>query len=117
MLNRQKLLTFLQTIGNSIFHITWIKKNGDERSANARLKVYTKIKGTGKPNNQLDNSYVTIYLMGKESGYRKLNLETVKSIKARGSTYTITPDPILQTIDLTSTNKSLPNNVTSIATH
>ena len=116
MLNRQKLLIFLQSIGGSIFHITWIKKNGDERSANARLKVKSKIKGTGKSSSKLDNSYITIWLMGKEEGYRNLNLATVKSIKTRGQTYAVVPEPIVETFDLTSTTQKLTDNVVSIKT-
>lgn len=116
MLNRQKLLTFLQTIGNSIFHITWIKKNGEERSANARLKVKSKLKGTGKSASKLENSYITIWLMGKEQGYRNLNLATVKSIKTRGSTYTVTPEPIIETFDLTSTTQEISDNVIAYTT-
>lgn len=115
-MHRTKLLNFLRTLRGTIFHITWIKKNGDTSSANARLRVKQHVKGTGKAVAQPSNSYITIWKMGKNGGYRNLNLDTVRSIKSKGKTYQVNPDPITEHVDLTTTNKKVSNNVITIKT-
>ena len=111
MLHRTKLQTILQRLGNAIFHIKWIKKDGSERSANARLRVRKGIKGTGRRINQPHNANVSIYLMGNESGYRTLNLDTVRSLSCYGIKAKITPDPIENNVDLALTELDQPDNV------
>lgn len=115
-MHRTKLLQYLQTLHGSIFSITWIKKNGDIRTANARMHVRKHAKGTGKSISKQDNAYITIWLMGKERGYRSLNLDTVMQITAYGRTHNITPEPITAHVDLTTTIQPIPDNVISIKT-
>ncbi len=94
MLHRTKLHQIIQRLGHAIFHITWIKKDGTERKANVRCKVIKGINGKGKRINRANNANISIYLMGNETGYRTLNLNTVRSLKCYGYNATITPDPI-----------------------
>ena len=115
-MHRTKLLQYIKSLKGTIFNITWIKKNGEIRNANARMQVRTHAKGTGKSNSKRDNAYITIWLMGKERGYRSLNLDTVMQIKANGATHKITPDPITAHVDLTRTTQPIPDNVISIKT-
>ncbi len=53
--------------------------------------------------------------MGNETGYRTLNLDTVKSIKCYGIKANVTPEPIEQTFDLSLTQQDQPNNVLEFA--
>ena len=66
MLHRTKLHQILKRLGHAIFHVSWIKKDGSERTANARCKVRKGIKGTGRRVNQTHNANISIYLMGNE---------------------------------------------------
>ena len=113
MMHRTKLLEFLRSLTN-IFNITWIKKNGDIRNANVRLRVRKNLKG-GKSVAKPNNSYITIWLMGKSSGYRILNLDTVLQVRANNKVYNIQPEPITEHIDLTTTSNQ-PDNVIAIKT-
>ena len=114
-MHRTKLLEFLRSLQGSIFNITWIKKNGDIRTANARMHVRKHTKGTGKSIAKPDNSYITIWLMGKNGGYRTLNLDTVLQVRGYGRIYNIKPQPITEHIDLTTTTSKQPDNIVSLA--
>ena len=115
-MHRTKLLEFLRSLQGSIFNITWIKKNGDIRTANARMHVRKHTKGTGKSISNSSNAYITVWLMGKERGYRSLNLDTVLQVRGYGRIYNIKPQPITELIDLTTTNSNQPNNVIAYTT-
>jgi hypothetical protein len=84
MPHREQLRTIIARLGNKIFHVRWTKKDGSERSANVRAQVIKGHTGTGRRVNQPDNNYLSIYLMGNETGYRTLNLDTVKDITCYG---------------------------------
>tara|TARA_A100001037_G_C14625835_1_gene403612 strand:+ start:88 stop:423 length:336 start_codon:yes stop_codon:yes gene_type:complete len=107
-------------MGHRVFNITWIKKDGSIRNANVRRKVTRYLKGGKPPGN--NNAFIAIYLMPKmtgntflhESGYRLLNLETIQQITTNGERFEVTPEPIIQSIDLSITKKKVPNNVTPI---
>ncbi len=49
--------------------------------------------------------------MGNESGYRTLNLDTVRSLSCYGIEAKITPDPIENNVDLALTELDQPDNV------
>ena len=117
-MHRTKLLQILQQFGTQIFNVCWIKKDGSERCANVRLGVTKHLKG-GKSNANAGNSFIPVYLMWTmdgntfqaEAGYRMLNLNTIRSINGNR----VTPDPIFTDIDLTTTDKNVPNNVIAIS--
>jgi hypothetical protein len=80
--------SFKSLIGNSIFSLKFIKKDGTEREMRATLNP-TLIPESDKPKQELtaeeiaekqqkdaENPYVTVYDCDKE-GWRKINLETV----------------------------------------
>lgn len=122
-LHRTKIKNFLRSLHGQIFHVCWVKKDGSTRQANARLSVAKNLKRRVSSEN-LSLPYVTIYLMWKmdgesfiaESGYRKLNLDTIKYIGAFNSHWTICPEPITQSVDLTTTHQHTPNNVIAMQT-
>lgn len=121
MLNRQKILSFISSLGGRIFNITWIKKDGSVRNANVRRKVKRYLNG-GKGSASNSNSLLHVYLMPKmlgdtfhhESGYRSVNLETIKQISIDGQTYDVTPEPIESFVNLSDTTKPVEQNIISI---
>lgn len=121
MLNRQKLLSFIASLGGKIFNITWIKKDGSIRNANVRRKVTRYLKG-GKGSASKSNSLLHVYLMPKmlghtfhhESGYRSVNLETIKQISIDGHTYNVCPEPIESFVNLSDTAKPVKSNIIEI---
>ena len=122
IIHRSKLMMFIQSIKGKIVHVKWYKKDGSLRSANVRTGVYQKLKG-GAGSAKSTNSYITVYLMWQmdgasfkaESGYRNLNLNTISSITYNNYTYEITPQPILNTIDLSLTTDTVPDNLLQLA--
>tara|TARA_A200000113_G_C8758953_1_gene320430 strand:- start:286 stop:645 length:360 start_codon:yes stop_codon:yes gene_type:complete len=118
-MHRTKLLQIIQELRGQIFNVCWVKKNGDERCANVRLGVTKHLKGGKSPANA-SNSFIPVFLMWNmdgntfrsESGYRMLNLNTIRSINGTR----VTPDPIFNEIDLTTTTtKEQPNNLIAIS--
>lgn len=103
MLNRSKVIQIIKALGNQIFGVTFIKKNGETRTMSCRARVGkyttgTNPGGSAKPN----NSQITVYEMvgkpGKEN-YRSVNLETISRITCYGITADVTPDPIVEHVD------------------
>ena len=117
-MHRTKLLQIIQELRGQIFHVCWIKKNGDERCANVRLGVTKHLKSGQSPANA-GNSFIPVFLMWSmngdtfraESGYRMLNLNTIRSINGTQ----VTPDPIFNDIDLTTTTKNVTDNIIAIS--
>ncbi len=120
VLNRIKLYTFIRALGNTIFNITWIKKDGSIRNANVRQSVKLirkskRISVVAQPN----SAYLLLYLMPNmqgntflyESGFRLVNLSTITQITTKGSSHQITPEPITQTFDLNMSDFESPNNL------
>ena len=124
-MHRTKLLELIKHLKGKIFHITWLTKKGELRTSNARRLVSKGIKGTGKRRiNQTNNSLIGIYILptlkGNQwdfrSGWRSLNLDTVQSIRCNNVTHQITPDPITNWVDTTTTTSKIKNNVVNIKT-
>ena len=102
-LNRTKLLQEIRKLKHRIFTVSWLKKNGERRRANARTGVYNFRKGLKESPSSVQHSMLTVYLMWvmegdtfkAEKGYRSLNLETINWINMNGKHYEIHPKPIL----------------------
>ena len=104
MLHRSKILQIIKALRNQIFSVKFIKKNGDVRTMSCRARVSKYVTGSNpggssKPN----NSQINVYEMVGKSGsthYRSVNLDTITEIKCYGITATVTPDPIIQYLDI-----------------
>jgi hypothetical protein len=72
-------------IGTRFFSVTFTKKDGTERTINARLGVKKHLKGGEKSYNNNDFNYLTVYSV-KDKGYRTVNLDTIKEIKLNNRT-------------------------------
>ena len=69
-------------VGNKIFTITFIKKDGSERVMNCRYKVTKHLRGGVSTTKHI--SYLTTVYDLQANGYRNINLETVISLKVDG---------------------------------
>ncbi len=86
-LSRFKVNEFIQATGGKIFSCTFTKKDGTKRGMVARLGVHKNLKG-GKNGQSSKNSLVTVFDM-LNGGYRMINLETLISLKIRGTHYQV----------------------------
>ncbi len=87
-LNRWKVGSIIKNTNGKIFSAKFVKKNGDIRDITCRLETETGKKGTGVSPEKLDNPYISVYDMQKE-GYRLINLQTIRSIKAEREEYLV----------------------------
>ena len=87
-LNRWKVESIIKNTNGKIFSAKFVKKNVDIRDITCRLETETGKKGTGVSPEKLDNPYICVYDMQKE-GYRLINLQTIRSIKAEREEYLV----------------------------
>ena len=71
-----------------IFTAVFIKKDGTERTMNARLGVKKYLKGGSLRYDAKEMGYVPVYDI-QVKGYRMLNTATVKELKIGGKKYTV----------------------------
>ncbi len=73
---------------SDIINVKFIKKDGTLRSMNCRAHV--KVNLSTNPNKKVfvDSQHITVYDMISK-GYRKINIDTIQSIKKYGTEYTI----------------------------
>jgi len=64
-----------------IFSVIFTKKNGDERKMLCRLDVKKHLKGGKKSYDAESLNHLTVYSLDSK-GYRTINLNTLKQIKA-----------------------------------
>lgn len=73
---------------SDIINVKFIKKDGSLRSMNCR--VHVKIGLSDNPNKRVikDDKHITVYDM-LSKGYRKINIDTIQSIKKYGVSYIV----------------------------
>lgn len=82
---------FREFVGNGIFTVVFVKKDGTLRVMNARLGVYAHVLGTQPEATEkrkatlTANNMIGVYEMPRAQ-YRTINLSTVRSITANGVT-------------------------------
>lgn len=82
-MNLQKRRTLIEATNGGIFSASFVKKNGELRRMNCRLKVQKFLQG-GKSTTAHKENLVTVYDL-KSKGYRSINLQTLISVKFNGS--------------------------------
>lgn len=82
-----KLEKVLDVMGNKIFTVTFIKKDGTTRVMNARRGVKKGVTGVGLKYNPAEKGLVTVYDMQKRQ-FRSVNVDTITTIKSHGQTHT-----------------------------
>ena len=84
MSNSNFINNIKKSVGNKIFNVTFIKKNGSVRIMTCRLNV-NKYCGNNPPT--VDTSkYLVAFEMGKKQ-YRNINVESILWIKFQKNTY------------------------------
>jgi len=78
----QRLKRFVSN--GKIFSVTFIKKNGEERTMLARTGVAKHLVGGKRMNN--NPNHLVVWSFGDRS-YRTINLETITKLKANGTEY------------------------------
>jgi hypothetical protein len=80
----KKVITLL---GDKIFTVTFVKKDGSIRVMNARRGVKKGVKGVGMSYDPFSKNLIPVYDMQKEA-FRMINAETILEIKADKKVYT-----------------------------
>lgn len=88
----------LALTNSEIFGVTFVKKNGELRNMQCRRGVKKGVKGTVKNDRKFEdqvNNVLTVYDMnkveerGERGAFRRINLETVKSLRIKGTEYIV----------------------------
>jgi hypothetical protein len=83
----QNLMTEIkETIGNKIFSVSFVKKDGTLREMVCRFGVTKYLKGGEMNHDPKDYGHLVVFDMKKEA-YRTINFNTIKQIKFEGKTY------------------------------
>lgn len=80
---RKVLRAAMEDTQGKFFTVKFTKKNGEERTMNARLGVKAPLKGGSNTTEHLDQ-YVTVY-EGSKRNYRNVNLDTIHELHASGT--------------------------------
>jgi len=98
-IKRENLRTFIMKTDGKLFSCLFVKKNEEPRQMLARIGVTKGVKGGIKElykrgtvdgsKNQLTVFDINVIENNERGAFRKINLNTVKSIKFKGKTYTI----------------------------
>ena len=75
-----------QTIGNKIFSVSFVKKDGTLREMVCRFGVTKHLKGGEMNHDPMELGHLVVFDMTK-TGYRTINFNTIKQIKFEGKTY------------------------------
>ena len=83
MTKREMLRNLIKATNSMFFTITWIKKNGEERTMTVKDGVESKLalpKGQGSNNQEAYSNLITLFDV--QAGYYKsVNLDTVTKLK------------------------------------
>jgi hypothetical protein len=83
----QKLMTEIKNeIGNKIFSVSFIKKDGTLREMVCRFGVTKHLKGGEMNHDPKELGHLVVFDMQKEA-YRTINFNTIKTIKFEGRLY------------------------------
>lgn len=86
MSSKIELKKFKSLVGNKIFTVSFIKKDGTERKMTCRFGVKKHLQGGELKYNPEKLGYLTVYDLQSE-GYRTINVNTLKSLTFSGVTY------------------------------
>lgn len=102
-MHRSKLDKTLNLLGDAIFGVTFIKKDGTVRKMSCRKRVGKYVKGVNPGGSaKLDNPQITVFQMVGKTGaeqYRSISLDTITSVRCYGIEAKVIPDPITVVAD------------------
>jgi len=85
---KSEISTLKELVGNKIFSVEFLKKDGSLRKMVCRLGVKKHLKGGELKYSPEDFNYLTVFDLQSEE-YRTINVNTIKKIKLDGVTYDI----------------------------
>jgi hypothetical protein len=90
-ISRDEAKQLIKETKGKIFTVTFTKKDGSERTMNARLGVKVYLRGGQLAYDAESKGLLPVFDMqiGGENGYRMINLNTILSLKIGGNTYTV----------------------------
>ena len=83
MTKREMLRNLIKATNSMFFTITWIKKNGEERTMTVKDGVESKLalpKGQGSNNQEAYSNLITLFDV-QAGHYKSVNLDTVTKLK------------------------------------
>lgn len=83
MTKREMLKNLIKATNSMFFTITWVKKNGEERTMTVKDGVEKHLahpKGVGSNNQESYSNLITLFDV-QDGRYKSVNLDTVKSLK------------------------------------
>jgi len=78
----RETLAQIQTANNTIFSVTFIKKDGTLRKMVCRLNVKKGVNGKGMNYDPIEKGLLPVYDLDKR-GFRMINMKTITSLKIR----------------------------------
>jgi hypothetical protein len=88
-IDKQRAAAFLSDeTGGRIFTVTFRKKDGTERTINARRGVTKHLTGGSLRYNPEDKGVLSVYSL-KDEGYRMINLDSLISFKIGGHNFAV----------------------------
>jgi hypothetical protein len=88
VISRETAKQLIKDTKGKFFTATFTKKDGTERVMNARLGVKAYLKGGDLPYNPDEKGLIPVYDM-KNSGYRMVNVNTIKKLKIGNNEYNV----------------------------
>ena len=85
---QSEMAKFKQLVGNNIFSVTFIKKNGDLREMTCRFGVKKHLKGGELKYSPEDFNYAIVFDM-QQGEYRTINVNTIQKLTYNGFTYVL----------------------------
>jgi len=76
----------IDLLGDKIFTVTFVKKDGSIRVMNARRGVKKGVKGVGMSYNPTEKDLIVVFDMQKEA-FRMINAKTITEVKADKKVY------------------------------
>ena len=91
IISRDEAKQLIKETKGKIFTVVFIKKDGSERTMNARLGVKVYLRGGQLAYDAESKGLLPVYDMqiSGENAYRMINLNTILSLKIGGNTYTV----------------------------
>jgi hypothetical protein len=87
-ISKEEAKQLIKDTKGKFFIATFTKKDGTERVMNARLGVKAYLKGGDLPYNPDEKGLIPVYDM-KNSGYRMININTIKKLKIGNNEYNV----------------------------
>ena len=88
-IQKRDVLGLINKTKDRIFHVAFLKKNGELRRMKCRLGVKKHLKGGRLSFKPKEYNLLVVFDMDK-GGYRMVNLDTIMSISMKGVEYNVT---------------------------